>query len=293
MAENDLTKPATTAAPASAEPEIHVDESNPTPIPAEGADTTPAAAAEDTQSAAAADDTTAAGAKDDRKPEKLPKWADDLIRDKAIAEREARREAKRLKDENDALRKAAKPTDEDKKAAEAAAPAGGYGSKEEFEAAVRAETEKRIDTGVQQERNQRFIEACNTVFETGKKAFSDSWDAAVGNLGAIGAIGDNGVGREVLDAILESDEPDFVIYELGRDMNRAQQLLAMTPSRRAMEIGKIAAAKANAPKPRPSNAPRPVEPVEGTVRVSDEPQDSDDDQTWFKKREAQLARRSA
>ena len=66
-------------------------------------------------------------------------------------------------------------------------------------------------------------------------------------------------------------------------------LARMPPDARfaAIEIGKRSATKTPAKAAPVSKAPAPIKPLDGSVRVSSDPRDDDDDETYFQKRLAQ------
>jgi hypothetical protein len=254
----------------------------PTPAPTAGADPTPAADGSDPDGK--------------RGVPKLPEWAQKKLADASFAEREARREAKRLADEVAALKAAAAPkpdaatpTAADADNARAAAPDpnaqfGGYRSQADFNAAVTAEASRREAVASAARAENEFNDRCNTAYSKGKAAFADEFDAAVANLNSVGVMN-----RDVLDLVLETEDPAKVLFELGSDPDKAASIVAMAPARRAIEIAKLSVATPPKKAPTPlSNAPRPIGTVEGSARVSAGPSDADDDETFFRKREAEL-----
>lgn len=215
-------------------------------------------------------------------PPKLPDWAQKEMAKKAFEAREATRRAKELEDEL-AKFKGAKPVET------VATPPTPV----DIDAAVQAEVTRREQAARAQADQEAFDAASNATFSKGVEAYKDAdfkFEAAVQNLQAVGVMN-----RDFLDTVLASEDPAKVLYELGSDPDRAAQLMALSPAKRAMEIAKISLpAPEKKAEPVPiSRAPRPVSPVEGSARPSGEPQDSDDDVTWFAKRNAQLRQRGA
>lgn len=292
MTENALTNGAPNAdgADAPTEAEIPVQTGSPEPLQVAKED---AVADTGTAENAGAEDSDGDTPPAAPRPQKVPDWVQRKIAESAHAEREAKREAKRLSDELAALK--AKPVAADAEAvrAEGAEPDarfGGYRTQADFDAAVQAEADRRTALEVAQRDANAFNERCNTVYSAGKGAYED-FDTAVGNLTAVGAMN-----REILDVVLETDDPHRVLYELGSDPDRAAAIMRMSIPKRAIELAKLAVVPGAAKKPAAadvSGAPPPVRPVEGTARVSPDLRDDDDDQTWFAKREQQLAARAA
>lgn len=221
------------------------------------------------------------------KPPKLPDWAQKQLNAAAAEKRIAEREAKRLADELAAERKKGEPPPAPAAPAEPpSAPAGGYKNQAEFDAAVAAEADRRNQRAQAQDAQSRFDTKSNETYTKGKEAFGDDFDTAAANLRSVGAMT-----PDLLEMVFATDDPSKVLYDLGSDPDRASALVTMTPAARAIEIAKLAV---TVPKRTPtplSNAPRPVPPVDGSARVSNEPSDADDDETFFKKREAELAQR--
>lgn len=198
---------------------------------------------------------------------------------KAISSRLAAKAAdnRRL---NEELQKTIKPVE---KPAEGAAEGEGeqpvradFKTKAEFDRAVEAEATRRASV-------QAFIEKCNAVEDKGSTAFGAKWNAAKANLGILDDEGR--IPMDLLTTALETDDPAKVLYELGNDIDKATQFMAMTPLRRAIAMAKLAEPKA-APARRESKAPPPVEPIGGKGGGDDRPSDRDSDEEWNRKEEA-------
>lgn len=292
MTENALTNGAEgDAAPPATEPEIPVQEGHTEPLQV-AREEEQAPEPKDTGDAAGGDAQPPGDAKP--KAPELPKWAQAKMAEIAAAEREARRRAKQLEEELAAAR-ATKPHAADADADEANARAngpdpnavqGGYRTQAEFDAAVKAEADRRASLEAAQRAENAFNASCNTAYQAGKGAYED-FDTAVANLNAVGFMD-----RSMLEMVLETDEPQRVLYELGSDPDKAAALIAMTPAKRAVELAKMAVAAPTGKKPAEvSNAPAPIRPVEGSARTSGDLRDDDDDATWFAKRQRQINER--
>ena len=68
------------------------------------------------------------------------------------------------------------------------------------------------------------------------------------------------------DAIMLSDNGPKVAHYLGTHQKEAERIIALTPQRQFLEIGKLSVKLAQAPEPKkaPSKAPPPITPVTGT-----------------------------
>jgi hypothetical protein len=102
--------------------------------------------------------------------------------------------------------------------------------------------------------------------------------------------------NSLLMAALEVGDPEKVLFELGSDLNEAQRILGMTPTKMAVELTKRAAKIPT----QVSAAPKPITPI-GARTASHEPIEPDDPTKsdnlstaeWMRRREAQLTSRRA
>lgn len=179
---------------------------------------------------------------------------------------------------NEELSKTIKPVPE----ADPAAAADGdqpvradFKTKAEFDTAVQAEANRRVAV-------QEFNNKCNAVEDKGSKAFGAKWATAKSQLGILDDEGR--IPLELLSTALETDDPAKVLFELGSDIEKATEFMAMTPLRRAIAMAKIADAKA--PVRQQSKAPPPVDPIGGKGSGDDKPSDRDSDEEWNRKEEA-------
>lgn len=229
-----------------------------------------------------------------RKVEKLPDWAQKTIKDTAFEAREANRRAKAAEAELATL-KAPKVNAADEAAAREAAPSGGFATKEDFDAAVQAEANRRTMQDRTQSQSREFGTKLDEVWTKGIETFKDDFGTIAENLNAVGLlpIADEATGTYANDAfmrlVMATDHPAEILYAYGGDPRLARELMDLSPEKRAIEIGKMDAQVAKkAPAPL-SKVPRPVETVEGSARVSEDPRDDDSDEVWFAKREKQKA----
>lgn len=147
-----------------------------------------------------------------------------------------------------------------------------FKNKAEFDAAVQAETNRRIAV-------QDFNTKCNAVEESGAKAFGDKWGKAKADLAVLDD--DGRIPLDLLTVALETDNPARVLFVLGNDIEKATELMGMTPIKRAIAMDKIASAK---PAERQtSKAPPPVDPLGGKGARDDRPSDRDSDEEWNRK----------
>ena len=98
------------------------------------------------------------------------------------------------------------------------------------------------------------------------------------------------------DAIFELDEPETqteVAYYLGKNPKEALRISRLSPMRQVAEIGKLEVKLTSQPAPqkRASAAPAPISPVGGASTQSDEIQQTEDFESFLKKRNKQLGRK--
>jgi hypothetical protein len=103
---------------------------------------------------------------------------------------------------------------------------------------------------------ETFNATCNKIYERGIKAIP-GFEKAVSNLQMIG------VSRDCLELIADSDEPTKLLAHFGSDIDAAEELLSMTPTKMAKEIAK-AEIKLSNTKKQISNAPTPIKSIAST-----------------------------
>jgi hypothetical protein len=132
---------------------------------------------------------------------------------------------------------------------------------------------------------QRFDEACNKVYAQGKQEFPD-FDAALSNLQFVG------LPKDFLEFTAASDAGAKLIHHLGKDLDEAARIAALTPVQMARELTRLEL-KLNQPaKPKPvSQAPAPITPVAGNGATSKDPAEMTDAE-FAKWRKAQISQRS-
>lgn len=147
-----------------------------------------------------------------------------------------------------------------------------FKSKAEFEIAVKAEAERQMAAS-------EFNAKCNAVEAAGSKAFGDKWGKAKADLSILDDEGR--IPIDILSVALETDDPARVLFVLGNDIEKATELMGMTPIKRAIAMDKIANSK---PAERSqSRAPAPIEPLGGKGASNDRPTDRDSDEEWNRK----------
>jgi hypothetical protein len=102
---------------------------------------------------------------------------------------------------------------------------------------------------------------CNAVAEQGRKDFPDfnarltAITATINGQDEAEVVAYN----EVIAAAMETGQAHKIIYALGADPGEYQRLMKLSPVKRAMELGTMAAKLVN--EKEPSNLPPPINPI--------------------------------
>lgn len=135
---------------------------------------------------------------------------------------------------------------------------------------------------------QRVNDRCNEIAKQGAKEFKGEFDKALAEVGSITPLFDaKGKPQPLMQAILETDEPHKVLHYLGTNPDVAEELADMSPMRAARKLGQIERDMAAKPEPKPSNAPKPLQPVKAAA-AGGSPDPSKDPEGWAKWRNEQL-----
>lgn len=212
---------------------------------------------------------------------------DTRIRQLTAKTADALRRADALEAENARLRQTSTPTDP---AQVPAAP--GVKSQAEYDRDVQAAAVKLKAEG-------EFNAACNKIADEGNAAFKEDFQPTLTSLwNVVEGFDAQGnltpQGRSLIEAAQETDTPAAVLHHLGKNLNDALRIVAMTPAKMGAAVAKLSntlAAQASAP-PATSKAPPPVEPVTGASRntpsLADMPMPE-----FIKTRDAQIKAKNA
>lgn len=92
-------------------------------------------------------------------------------------------------------------------------------------------------------------------------------------------------------AIMESDIGPSIAYYLAKNQDEAERIARLSPTAAIRAIGRIEAKlESAAPKPAASSAPKPVDPVSGKGRASQDPDKMSPDE-WLEWRSAQIRKK--
>ena len=141
------------------------------------------------------------------------------------------------------------------------------------------ETKRRTDT--QRAQQEELVRGWDARAERGAAKYDD-WEEVVGELKPT---------TPWATAIMDADNSDDIAHYLGKNIEEAKKIAALSPLGQIRAIGRIEAKLLAEPvKPAtPSKAPAPITPVSGAATiVSDVPSDKDDLRTWINKRNKQV-----
>jgi hypothetical protein len=254
-----------------------VADAEPVILPDDNADTGAAHENAEPVEGQAGAETTQTEVADADKPKQTPWWQKRI--DEVTKKRyESDARAERAENEARALRALLEANGADLSPTESdAAPANG-----------RTYTEAELNTIAEQKAGQiaaaqSFNAQCNGVYEAGEKAFPD-FAEAISNLGMVGAISAHDT--SFLQAAFETDAPEKVLHALGKDPDEAARIMALSPTRRAIEMDRLATKLTAAPKARVSGAPAPITPIDASAKPAFDPADPGvSDAEWMAWRE--------
>ncbi len=113
---------------------------------------------------------------------------------------------------------------------------------------------------------------CNEIAELGtkeNKEFIKSFKTLTDEIGH--PFDAKGKPTPIMAAILDADEAHKLIIHLSENPELAEELLDLTPSKQIRRIAQIERDMNESAKPKPSSAPKPVNPVSGGSSASKDP----------------------
>lgn len=164
------------------------------------------------------------------------------------------------REKSETIRQAAAIAEENRQLREALqAKANGQGEQkpeEQRQQATPKAPEGDIETRAAQIAAQReFDRNCNDIYSKGKDAYPDFDDSlkSYANLG--------GLTPAFIEATMEAGDAHVILQTLAQDMDEASRIMALSPTRQAVALAKVAAKLQAAPKT--SSAPPPIKPLNG------------------------------
>jgi hypothetical protein len=90
---------------------------------------------------------------------------------------------------------------------------------------------------------------------------------------------------DMAESLMDMEKPEAVVYYLGKNPEEADAIARMTPTKRAVALGKIEVKLGQVPGKKVSNAPPPVKPVGGksAAQVDISKMSGDEYREWRKK----------
>lgn len=208
-------------------------------------------------------------------------WRDKEIRRKHAKLKDAEREKERLLKENEDLRALA----------QARAESRTEGTEAQPEPKPRSAPQVPQDEIQRQARalrdQERYQEQLSDTNAKGEAAYKDQWGKALDKLSTFGQMD-----PADMTAILNTDAPAKVLFELGSNPAEYQRLMDLPPARRLTEFVKLSMKEAPKPAPNISKAPPPTESVGNRVAAeTDLRSEKVSDEAWYAKRQAEKAKR--
>jgi hypothetical protein len=135
----------------------------------------------------------------------------------------------------------------------------------------------------------RFAEKANSIVDAGSKAHPDYMVALKDLAREVGDfVKPNGLPSEFMEVVMDvADNPSGLLYHLGKNPDLAEELSDLSPFKLAKRLDRIEREMADKSKPKPSSAPKPLEPVR--AKASESGLSSDIPiEDWMKRREKEL-----
>ena len=128
---------------------------------------------------------------------------------------------------------------------------------------------------------------CNDIAKTGQKKFPDFMEKVEALNGDVALFDARGA-TPFMEALLDADDPAALIHHLGSNPDIASELADLTPRQQVRRLAQIEHdLEAKATPPKPSNAPKPIQPVK-PVAAAVGPDPSKDPEGWISWRNAQV-----
>lgn len=148
---------------------------------------------------------------------------------------------------------------------------------------------------------QEFDRSCNETATAGRLAFPD-FDSRVNSLRGLVNPNDPSEASSYntfLTAAIDTGEGAKVLHTLGGDLNEAQRIMSLSPTKMAAELTRLALRGID-DGGTVSGTPRPIRPVQGGRQAShsqiapDDPERADglSSAEWFARRNAQVSKRA-
>ena len=128
----------------------------------------------------------------------------------------------------------------------------------DLDAEIERRAKEKLKVEMAQQAEVAFNNECNKIAAQGKTQFND-FDESLANINT--RLG--GMSREFMEALIESGKGAEIINTLGKDWEKATEILAMPPIKQAVAVAKLAAQFDRPASTALSKAPAPIEPKVG------------------------------
>jgi hypothetical protein len=127
-------------------------------------------------------------------------------------------------------------------------------------------------------RIERFNEQANSIVSEGAKTHPDYMDALKELAREVGDfVQPNGTPSKFMEVMLEVvDKPSAVLYHLGKNPDLAEELADLSPFKLATRLNRLESELTEKSKPKPSLAPKPLDPVKVRGSGQKDPKDMTD-----------------
>jgi hypothetical protein len=136
---------------------------------------------------------------------------------------------------------------------------------------------------------ERFTEKANEIVANGSKAHTDYLPVLKDLASEVGDfVKPNGAPSGFMEVVLEvSEKPHALLYYLGKNPEIASELVDLNPIQLAKKLDRIEREITDASKPKTSNAPKPITPVQGSAASGGLSPDLPIEE-WMRRRNAQI-----
>lgn len=138
-------------------------------------------------------------------------------------------------------------------------------------------------------RVERFSDQANSIVNEGTKAYPDYMVALKELAREVGDfVKPNGAPSSFMEVVLEVvDKPSAVLYHLGKNPDLAEELADLSPLKLAKRLDRIERELTDKSTPKPSSAPKPLDPVKPKASDSGLSSDLSTDE-WMRRREKEI-----
>lgn len=186
---------------------------------------------------------------DEKKEKKVPKWLQERVNQATLEKHAETRKRLMAEDQVRALTEELAKRPKAEKNEDVAQPVKAGYSEDEVD---RRATEKAKEIA----NTNAFTVKCNAIFDKGVEDYSD-FKEVLGNFNMLG-----GMNKDFLETVTELDDAPAIIHALGSDPEEASRIMALKPSKMAIELSRMERDLASGKQKPVSKAPAPIRPVD-------------------------------